>query len=59
MAFGAYSTRLINKNMIDGNRYITVGDPYKDPVGNPFRAGKKGEKLKAFMTKVRLIPLGM
>ena len=47
-----YSTRLVNKNWVDGNRYITVGDPYKDPMGNPFRQGKKGEKLTPFRTKV-------
>jgi len=45
-----YSTRIINKNWVDGNRYITVGDPYKDPNHNPFRQGKKGEKLTPFRT---------
>lgn len=39
-----YSTRLMHKNAVDGNAYITVGDPFKNPNGNPFREGKKGEK---------------
>jgi hypothetical protein len=39
-----YSTKLINKSMVSGNAYITVGDPYVDPKANPFRAPKKGEK---------------
>ncbi len=30
--------------MVDNNAYITVNDLYKDPVDNPFRASKKGEK---------------
>lgn len=36
-----YSTRLLNKNMVDGNAYITVGDKYQTPVQNPFRQPKK------------------
>lgn len=47
-----YSTKLVNKNMVEGNAYITVGDPYVAPNGNPFRAGKKGEKLNPFRTKI-------
>jgi hypothetical protein len=47
-----YSTKLLNKNMVSGNAYITVGDPYKHPDPNPFRQGKKGEKLNPFRTKV-------
>lgn len=41
---GMYSTRLMHKNAVDNNAYITVGDPFKNPNGNPFRAGKPGEK---------------
>jgi len=26
---GMYSTRLVHKNTVDGNAYITVGDPCK------------------------------
>lgn len=47
-----YSTKRLNKNVVDGNAYITVGDPYHDPKANPFRAVKKGEKLTPFQTKV-------
>ena len=49
-----YSTKLINKGMVDGNAYITVGDPFADAKPNPFRQGKKGEKLTPFQTKVSL-----
>lgn len=38
--------------MVSGNAYITVGDPYKAPDQNPFRQGKKGEKLNPFRTKI-------
>lgn len=48
-----YSTKLVNKNMVDGNAYTTVGDPFKDAQPNPFRQGKKGEKLTPFQSKVR------
>jgi hypothetical protein len=48
-----YSTKLVNKNMVDGNAYITVGDPFADFKANPFRQGKKGEKITPFQTKVR------
>lgn len=41
---GMYSTRLVHKNTVDGNAYITVGDPYHGPQSNPFRQPKKGEK---------------
>eukprot|EP01039_Chlorochromonas_danica_P000572 gene572-616_t len=47
-----YSTKLVNKSMVAGNAYITVGDPYADPKANPFRAGKKGEKLTPFQVKM-------
>ncbi len=42
--------------MVSNNAYITVGDPYPKFNENPFRAGKKGEKLTPFRTKVRLAP---
>lgn len=47
-----YSTKLLNKSMVPGNAYVTVGDPYKAPDPNPFRQGKKGEKITPFRTKV-------
>lgn len=48
-----YSTKLLNKNMVSNNAYITIGDPYADPNANPFRAPKKGEKApNPFRTKV-------
>lgn len=51
-----YSTRLINNRYVDGNRYITVGDPYKDFQANMFRQPKKGEKPPMpFRTKVKII----
>ncbi len=37
--------------MVDGNKYITVGDLYKDPLPNTFRQDKKGEN-KPMMIKV-------
>jgi hypothetical protein len=46
-----YSTRLLNKNIVEGNKYITVGDPYKDPLANTFRQDKKGEN-KPMVVKV-------
>jgi hypothetical protein len=53
-----YSTKLLNKSMMEGNAYITVGDPFRDPVANPFRQGKKGEKEPTpFRTKVRFMYL--
>jgi len=39
-----YSSRYFHKSYVTGNAYITVGDPYLDPKGNPFRQPKKGEK---------------
>lgn len=39
-----YSTKLVNKSIVEGNKYITVGDPYHDPLANMFRQDKKGEK---------------
>ena len=54
-----YSTKLINKNKVDNNAYITVGDPFSDAKSNPFRQGKKGEKLVPFRTKVLFSLLDM
>jgi hypothetical protein len=49
-----YSTHHINKNVVDGNAYITVGDPFLDAKANPFRQPKKGEKAPTpFQSKVR------
>lgn len=50
MAYGMYSTRYINKNKVDGNAFISVGDAYKDPPRFLFRQPKKGEKVKTFRT---------
>jgi hypothetical protein len=33
MAVGMYSTRLVNKYLVAGNAYNTIGDPYVDPKG--------------------------
>lgn len=47
-----YSTKYLNKNMVDNNAYITVNDPYKDPLPNTFRQPKKGDKpVKPFQIK--------
>ena len=40
--------KLVHKNYVDNNAYITVGDPYAVHNGNPFRAPIKGEKVKSF-----------
>lgn len=48
-----YSTKLVNKAMVDGNKYISIGDPYYDPKANMFRQDKKGEKN----FKVPLVPM--
>jgi len=40
--------------MVDGNAYITVGDPFITANPNPFRAGKKGEKLTPM--HIKMIP---
>lgn len=47
-----YSTKLVHKNTVDGNAYITIGDPYFDPKENPFRQGKNTEKIP-FRTKMK------
>ena len=52
-----YSTKLVNKNVVDGNAYITVNCPFEDAKANPFRQPKKGEKLTPFVSKVLLISL--
>ena len=45
-----YSTRYFNKNKVDGNAYLCIGDAYHDPKANVFRQPVKGEKLKTFVT---------
>lgn len=40
-----YATKLVNKNVVDNNAYISIGDPYKDAAQNVFRQPKKGEPL--------------
>ena len=49
-----YSKRVVHKAYVDGNAYITVGDPFVVANGNPFRAPVKGEKLKNFDIPVRM-----
>ncbi len=53
-----YSTKIINKNVVDGNAYITINDPYRDEVPNPFRNTKRGKDEKPlvpFQVKVGLL----
>jgi hypothetical protein len=45
----------VNKNKVDGNAYISIGDSYKDPLPNTFRQPKKGEKAPNPM-KMTLVP---
>ncbi len=40
-----YATKYINKNTVDGNAYISIGDPYKDKPANVFRQPKKGDPV--------------
>lgn len=40
-----YATKLVNKNLVDNNAYISIGDPYKDAAQNVFRQPKKGEPV--------------
>jgi len=48
---GMYSTRYFNKNKVDGNAYLCIGDAYHDPKANVFRQPVKGEaKPKTFVT---------
>ena len=54
MAIGMYSTKLLNKNMVDGNAYITIGDPFKESDPNPFRQSKNDPSKAPFRTKVRV-----
>mmetsp|Transcript_18223 Transcript_18223/g.18286 ORF Transcript_18223/g.18286 Transcript_18223/m.18286 type:complete len:227 (+) Transcript_18223:94-774(+) len=47
-----YTTKLVNKNIVEGGKYISIGDEYKDPKLNIFREAKKGEKPPVpFVTK--------
>lgn len=39
-----YSTKLLNSQLVPGNAYITVGDPYQTPNQNPFRNAPKLKK---------------
>lgn len=39
-----YKTKLLHKNLVDGNAYITINDPYKDPNYQSFRNAKKSDK---------------
>jgi len=39
-----YSTKLLNKNIVEGGKYITIGDEFKDPKPNIFRQSKKTDK---------------
>jgi len=50
-----YSTKRVNKNLVDDNAYITIGDLYVDPKPNPFRQPKKGEKAPNPF-QVKMIP---
>jgi hypothetical protein len=38
-----YTTKRTNKNLVDGNAFNAIGDPYKTRPENPFRQGVKGE----------------
>jgi len=52
-----YSTKIINKNVVDGNAYITINDPYKDEVPNPFRNTKRGKDEKPPVPfQIKMIP---
>lgn len=48
-----YKKKVIHKQYVDGNAYITVGDPYVVRAGNSLRQPVKGEKLKAMECPVR------
>lgn len=50
-----YSTRLVNKNLVEGNAYITIGDPYKDRSENPFLKEKGSKTPAPFLTKVLIL----
>jgi len=40
-----YTTKLLNKNIVQGGQYITIGDDFKDPKPNIFRQPEKDEKV--------------
>ena len=40
-----YATKYVNKNIVDNNAYISIGDPYKDKSDNVFRQPKKGDPI--------------
>lgn len=43
--------------MVDGNAYITINDPYRDEVPNPFRNTKRGKDEKPLVPfQVKMIP---
>ena len=48
MSVGMYSTKYFNKNKMDGNAYMCIGDPYKPPVANAFRQPEKGAPKPKF-----------
>lgn len=50
-----YSTKRVNKNLVDNNAYITIGDPYKVIQANPFRQPKPGAKAP-LPFQVKMIP---
>ena len=52
-----YSTKLVNKNIVDNNAYISIGDPYKDQLQNVFRQPKKGDPVPKPMVMVVSIEL--
>jgi len=48
-----YKTKLVNKNLVEGGAYTSVGDPYKDPIPSVFRLPTKTEKpVTPFITKI-------
>lgn len=53
-----YATKFVNKNIVDNNAYISIGDPYKDRQANVFRQPKKGDPIpKPFQITVRILSL--
>lgn len=49
-----YKKKVIHNQYVDGNAYITIGDPYVVRAGNTLRQPVKGEKLKAMECPVKL-----
>lgn len=47
-----YSTKIVNKNIVDGNAYISIGDPYRGKSENVFRQPKKGEPVPKYFQVV-------